>query len=124
MVCRIFVVAQEDPERALSIARRLLTSYLTVPAYAEFHRWLGRGDALTPMWKAWAEGDRRGALAAIPDEVVDELVVHGPFERCRAQIERYVAHGVTVPVLAVTTAGTDLETALVGLAPAGGREGA
>ncbi|MEU0551480.1 hypothetical protein ABZ272_27320, partial [Micromonospora sp. NPDC005979] len=30
--------------------RRLITSYLTVPAYAEFHRWLGRDGTLGPMW--------------------------------------------------------------------------
>ena len=42
-----------------------------------FQRWLGRGPALQPMWDAWAAGDRKGALEAIPDEVVDELVVHG-----------------------------------------------
>ena len=52
----------------------MITAYLNVEAYAEFHRWLGRGPALQPMWDAWAAGDRKGALAAIPDEVVDELV--------------------------------------------------
>ena len=29
------------------------------------------------MWEAWAAGDRKAALAAVPDEVVDALVVHG-----------------------------------------------
>ena len=55
----------------------MITAYLNVEAYAQFHRWLGRGPALTPMWDAWAAGDRKGALAAIADEVVDDLVVHG-----------------------------------------------
>jgi len=59
---------------------------LNVTAYAEFQRWLGRGEALTPMWEAWAAGDRKGALAAISDEVVDELVVHGPPEACREHV--------------------------------------
>ena len=39
------------------------------------------------MNEAWAAGDRKGALDAIPDEVVDELVVHGPPENCREQVE-------------------------------------
>ena len=59
----------------------MITAYLNVEAYAEFHRWLGRGPALQPMWDAWAAGDRKAALAAIPDEVVDDLVVHGSLER-------------------------------------------
>jgi hypothetical protein len=55
----------------------MITAYLNVNAYAEFHRWLGRGPVLKPMWNAWAAGNCKGALAAIPDEVVDQLVVHG-----------------------------------------------
>ena len=27
------------------------------------------------MWDAWQAGDRKGALAAIPDSLVDELIV-------------------------------------------------
>ena len=45
----------------------MISSYLTVNAYAEFHRWLGRGEALTPMWDAWAGGDRKLANELIPD---------------------------------------------------------
>ena len=40
--------------------RRMITAYLNVHAYAEFHRWLGPGPALQPMWDAWAAGDRKG----------------------------------------------------------------
>ena len=45
----------------------MISSYLTVNAYAEFHRWLGRGEVLAPMWEAWAEGDRKRANEVIPD---------------------------------------------------------
>jgi alkanesulfonate monooxygenase SsuD/methylene tetrahydromethanopterin reductase-like flavin-dependent oxidoreductase (luciferase family) len=72
-----------------------------VPAYAAFHRWLGRQKLLGPMWEAWAAGDRRGAAAAVPDEVVDALVLHGSPEQCVAQVRRYAEHGVDVPVLAL-----------------------
>lgn len=54
----------------------LISTYLTVPAYAAFHDWLGRGAALARMHAAWAAGDRAGAAAAIPDDVVDALVLH------------------------------------------------
>ncbi|WP_088961385.1 LLM class F420-dependent oxidoreductase [Micromonospora purpureochromogenes] len=101
VVARIFVCPTEDAGYARTLGRRLITSYLTVPAYAEFHRWLGRESALGPMWTAWAAGDRRGAGAAVPDEVVDALVLHGSPERCRAQVRRYAEAGVDVPVLAL-----------------------
>ncbi|MGB2566924.1 LLM class F420-dependent oxidoreductase [Micromonospora citrea] len=101
VVARIFVCPTEDAGYARALGRRLITSYLTVPAYAEFHRWLGRESALGPMWAAWAAGDRRGAGAAVPDEVVDELVLHGSPEHCRAEVRRYADAGVDVPVLAL-----------------------
>lgn len=116
VVARIFVVPEPDPEVARAVARRMIAAYLTVPAYAAFHRWLGRGPLLESMWRAWAAGDRAGAASAVPDEVVDALVVHGGVETCREHVARYVEGGVTVPVLAVVTAGGGLRQPVLGLA--------
>ncbi|MBG0559874.1 LLM class F420-dependent oxidoreductase [Actinoplanes sp. NEAU-A11] len=102
VAARIFVVPTEDAGYARTVGRRMITSYLTVPAYAAFHRWLGREAALTPMWQAWESGDRKGALAAIPDELVDELIVHGSPDQCRARVQAYADAGLTVPVMALT----------------------
>ncbi|GAA4009178.1 LLM class F420-dependent oxidoreductase [Allokutzneria multivorans] len=99
LVARIFVCVSENADLVRSVAKRLITGYLTVPAYADFQRWLGRGDALSPMWTAWASGDRKAALAAVPDHVVDELVVHGSAEECAAHVRRYADAGITTPVL-------------------------
>jgi probable F420-dependent oxidoreductase len=120
IVARIFVIPTDDADLARMVGRRMITAYLNVTAYAEFHRWLGRGPALQPMWNAWAAGDRKGALAAIPDEVVDTLVVHGSTAECRAHIQRYVDNGVTVPAPAVIPIGIDLADSVAGLAPNAG----
>jgi probable F420-dependent oxidoreductase len=101
VAARIFVCPTGDAAEARATGRRLIAAYLTVPAYAAFHRWLGRGEILKPMWDAWAAGDRKGALAAIPDDVVDALIVHGTADACRAHVERYAAAGVTTPVVAL-----------------------
>jgi probable F420-dependent oxidoreductase len=116
VAARIFVIPTEDADLARAVGRRMITAYLNVKVYAEFHRWLGRGEALASMWELWAAGDRKGALAAIPDEVVDELVVHGSYAECRAHVERYVANGVDIPVLAVLPFGVELADAVEGLA--------
>ncbi|MFD0823221.1 LLM class F420-dependent oxidoreductase, partial [Micromonospora zhanjiangensis] len=58
IVARIFVCPTGDAAHARALGRRLISSYLTVPAYAAFHRWLGREPQLGPMWRAWAAGDR------------------------------------------------------------------
>jgi probable F420-dependent oxidoreductase len=117
IAARIFVIPSEDTDTVRAFGRRMITTYLNVHAYAEFHRWLGRGPALQPMWDAWAAGDRKGALAAIPDEVVDDLVVYGSMAQCRARIKQYMDNGVTIPALAVLPFGADLGDALAGLAP-------
>ena len=117
VAARLFVVPTEDAETARFIGRRMVTAYLNVDAYAAFHRWLGRGPALEAMWEAWAAGDRKRALEVIPDEVVDDLIIHGSYEQCRAHIQRYVDAGVTIPALAVIPFGVDLAEAITELAP-------
>jgi probable F420-dependent oxidoreductase len=101
IVARIFVCPSENTDVVRAAARFAIAVYLNVPVYAEFHRWLGRGEELQPMWDAWAAGDRQAALAAIPDSVVDELVVHGSVVSCRARIQQYFDNGVTTSSLAL-----------------------
>lgn len=100
LIARLFVCVSEDTAKVRELARWMLAGYLTVPAYAAFHDWLGRGEVLRPLHEAWAAGDRKRALAAIPDEVVDALIVHGDAETCRTRIQEYVDNGLDTPVLA------------------------
>ena len=72
------------------------------------------------MWDAWKAGDRKAAAAAIPDQVVDELIVHGPPEACREHIGRYVDNGVTTTALAILPFGIDVRQAVRDLSPAAG----
>lgn len=104
IVARIFVIPDIDADTARGIAKRHLAGYLNVPVYRKFHEWLGR-EELAPMWRAWEQGDRKGALAAIPDHVVDDLVIHGPAEHCRERVQSYVDNGVTTPVVALIAPG-------------------
>lgn len=101
VVARLFVCPSEQAAQVRDAARFAIAAYLNVPVYAEFHRWLGRGELLQPMWDAWRAGDRKAALAAIPDEVVDALIIHGSPEQCRARIQQYIDHGVTTTSLAI-----------------------
>ena len=118
IVARIFVCPSEDTDVVREQARKHIAAYLNVPVYAEFHRWLGRGPALEDMWDAWGRGDRKSALSAIPDQVVDDLILHGNPDVVRAKVAEYVAAGVTVPALSVLPfAGIDIEQAARDLAP-------
>ncbi len=117
VVARIFVAPTTDRDSVMALGRYAIAAYLTVPVYAEFHRWLGREEMLQPMWDLWAAGDRKAALAAIPDELVDTLIVHGSPEACREHIGRYQANGVTTPALAILPFGLDQRQAIRDLAP-------
>jgi probable F420-dependent oxidoreductase len=101
LLARIFVVPTSNAAEARTIGRRLIAAYLTVPVYAAFHEWLGRAPRLAAMNEAWSAGDRKAALDAIPDDVVDELVVHGTAEACVERVESYVENGLDTPILAV-----------------------
>lgn len=116
IVARIFCAPIDDPETVYGAAKFAIAAYLNVPVYRAFHEWLGR-DQLQPMWDAWDAGDRKAALEAIPNSVVDELVVHGPPEKCREHIGRYIANGVTTPALAPLPFGYDMDQAIRDLAP-------
>jgi probable F420-dependent oxidoreductase len=118
LIARVFVCPTTDADAARAVGRRLIAAYLTVPAYAAFQDWLGRGEALRPMQDAWAAGDRRGALAAIPDQVVDDLFIHGALEHCRERVAEYQAKGLDTPVIAIMPGpGVDEADAVRALAP-------
>jgi probable F420-dependent oxidoreductase len=117
IAARLFVIPTDDADTARFIGRRMISSYLTVSAYAEFHRWLGRGEILQPLWDAWEAGDRKLANELIPDSVVDELIIHGSYDECRDHVARYVEAGVQIPAIAIVPFGIDLSAAVEGLAP-------
>ncbi|CAB4363880.1 MAG: LLM class F420-dependent oxidoreductase [Actinobacteria bacterium] len=109
IVARIFCCPSENAEVVRAAAKFAIAAYMNVPVYAAFQEWLGRGPALQGMWDAWKAGDRKAALAAIPDEVVDQLVVHGSPAQCRATIQRYFDNGVTTSSLAILPLDPDLK---------------
>jgi probable F420-dependent oxidoreductase len=106
VVCRIMVCVNEDAEAVRAAARPLCAAYLSVPGYAALYRRLGRDGELAEVWRRWQAGQRKAAAAAVPDGIVDSVVVHGSAQRCRARLAQYVESGVTTPVLAPAPFGT------------------
>ena len=122
IVARIFCCPSENAEAVRGAARFAIAAYMNVPVYAAFQQWLGRGPALQGRWDAGKAGDRTAALAASPDEVVDQLIVHGSPAHCRATIQRYFDNGVTTTSLAILPLDPDLKhwDAVRALAPSAG----
>ena len=122
LIARIFVCPSDNAEVVRAGARRAIAAYMNVPVYAAFQEWLGRGEALAGMWEAWKAGDRKQALVEIPDEVVDDRVVHGTPEQCRARIQEYFDNGITTSSLAILPFAPALDNweAIRSLAPSAG----
>jgi probable F420-dependent oxidoreductase len=96
---RLFVnLDPAGPESDL-LVRRHIAAYLNVPVYRAFHEWLGRGQALGPMWEAWERGDRRAAVAAIPPALIRDLIPRGSLAEIRARVARYFEAGLDTAFL-------------------------
>ena len=117
LVARLFVIPSENRDLVQTVARRAIATYLNVPVYAAFHEWLGRGDVLDGMWKAWQAGDRKAAIEVIPDHLIDELVIHGSPGACREHVQRYIENGLHTPALALLPSDADPRQATRELAP-------
>ena len=95
-----------SPESELAV-RRHVTAYLNVPVYRAFQEWLGRGEALGPMWSAWQSGDRKAAVAAVPEVVMNDLIIRGSMDAIRAHVQRYLDAGIDTAFLALSTLESD-----------------
>ena len=117
IVARIIVLPTTDFDTVRAIGRRTVAAYLTVPAYAAFQEWLGRGEALRGMNEAWRAGDRARALDLVPDTLLDELIVHGTPAECARRVEEYATAGITTTAPMINAQGDQAHELLRALAP-------
>jgi probable F420-dependent oxidoreductase len=98
LLCRFFCLpgTREEVE---PVARFMFSSYITVPVYTEFYKWLGWGERIQPMLDAWAAGDRQKAAAEAPWEAIEQMFIFGSPEEMKERLEAFVAGGVTTPIL-------------------------
>jgi probable F420-dependent oxidoreductase len=95
-----------DRAVAAQRSRYDLFSYAVVDAYARSFARAGFGDAVAAIQAAHRAGDRAGALAAVPHEMVDAIDVVGDDALVGDTIGAYRRAGVDVPVIFPVTWGT------------------
>ena len=103
ITARLMIDVDPPSPASDTAVRRHVASYFNVPVYKAFQEWLGRTEALTPMWSAWARGDRKAAVAAVPEHVVNELIIRGSMDEIRAHVRRYLDAGVDTAFLSLST---------------------
>jgi probable F420-dependent oxidoreductase len=116
LLCRFFCLPGER-EAVEPLARFMFSSYITVPVYAAFYRWLGYGEQIEPMISAWEAGDRQAAAAAAPWELIEEMFIFGSPAEMKERIDSFVAGGITLPILTPITTPDKLGELISALAP-------
>src|SRR5438128_1356045 len=71
------------------------TALGSAPAYLESARAAGFGDVAESIGERVRAGDLRGAVALVPDEMVDALLLAGSADRVHARIDAYRRAGLS-----------------------------
>jgi probable F420-dependent oxidoreductase len=116
LLCRFFCLFGER-EQVEPLARFMFSSYITVPVYTEFYRWLGYGEQIEPMLEAWNAGDRQAAAAAAPWEAIEDMFVLGAPEQMKERLATFVEGGITLPILTPIVPPEGIGEAIEALAP-------
>jgi probable F420-dependent oxidoreductase len=98
LLCRFFCLPGPR-EEVEPLARFMFSSYITVPVYTEFYRWLGWGEKIAPMLAAWEAGDRQRAAAEAPWEAIEQMFIFGSPAEMKERLEAFVAGGITTPII-------------------------
>lgn len=114
--------ALADGERARWLARQHTAFYIggMGPFYRDALARQGYEDVANEIARRWADDDREGAIAAIPDELLDALAAAGTPTRVRELLQTWEAIdgldaiAVVFPVAAETD---EIETTIEALAP-------
>ena len=116
LLCRFFCLPGER-EQVEPLARFMFSSYITVPVYTAFYRWLGYGDQIAEMVGAWEAKDRQAAAAAAPWELIEDMFIFGSPEEMKERLGAFVAGGITLPILTPITTPDQLPDLIDALAP-------
>ena len=99
VVARIPVALDEDPDLYRYMSQRLITNYAMVDVYNRSLADQGFAEEVAAVTEAWAAGDRGSASAAVTDEMIDALQIHGDADAARGRLEEFKEAGVKTPVL-------------------------
>jgi hypothetical protein len=116
LLCRFFCLEGER-EQVEPLARFMFSSYITVPVYEAFYRWLGYGDQIDPMCEAWQAGDRGKAAEEAPWELISDAFMFGDAATIRERLDAFVEGGITCPVITPITTPDRMGELIEALAP-------
>jgi alkanesulfonate monooxygenase SsuD/methylene tetrahydromethanopterin reductase-like flavin-dependent oxidoreductase (luciferase family) len=112
----------KDVSAARETARSMIAFYLRLEYYRNVMTEYGYGEIAEQAGKSFAQGDEKGMAKAVPDALIDELMLYGPRERCLEHLQRYYKSGIELAIISARDPSGDFtkgfESAVDGLAPA------
>jgi probable F420-dependent oxidoreductase len=116
LLCRFFCIPGER-EQVEPLARFMFSSYITVPVYEAFYRWLGYGEKIDAMVEAWSAKDRQKAAEEAPWDLIEEMFIFGDPAQMKDRLNAFVEGGITLPVITPITTPDKLGELIDALAP-------
>jgi coenzyme F420-dependent oxidoreductase len=100
----ILSCVSEDVEAARGLVQSHLAYYIGGMGtfYANLIARYGFQDEVSRVREAWGKGDRKAAASQVTDAMVAHMAICGRPKEGRAQLEKYRAAGVTLPIVSFT----------------------
>jgi len=98
IVLRVMCIPDEPVDEVRNFVRWLAAPYLGVEGYNNYIAAQGYEDVAKKLADAWKGGDRGAARDAIPDELIDKLVLLGPADACKERLQELRDAGLDTPV--------------------------
>lgn len=109
IACRILVAIDHEEDKVRENLRRELTAYVTVPQYNKFFQWLGYEHEARTAFEAWTGGDRKKALASMPDRMMEAIYVFGTPDHIVGRLREYEKAGITSTALQFVSYAPDVD---------------
>ncbi|MGH7897584.1 MAG: LLM class flavin-dependent oxidoreductase, partial [Candidatus Binatia bacterium] len=103
----VTVIQGDDVESCLGFLKPMLALYIGGMGargknfYNDLARRYGFEDAAKKIQDLYLDGKKNDAIAAVPDELADEISLCGPKERIRDRLAEWKESGITTMILAL-----------------------
>lgn len=99
LAARLICLPDQSVDEVREFARFLLTPYIAADGYNSWIARQGFEQEAADVKTSWGARDRRAAVAAVSDRLVDALVISGPAAACKERIDSFREAGLDTPIL-------------------------
>lgn len=99
VAARLICIPDQPSDEVREFARFLLAPYVAADGYNSWIARQGFGEEAASVKTAWDARDRKGAVAAMSDRLVDALVIAGPAPACKERLDGFTDAGLDTPIL-------------------------